>query len=82
MRMINNNIGTIVSWVVALKKAIASHLEKRVSLCCMYAHSLQSFIQFLNVVLVGKEVFTLLSNKSVTYPEGVSTYFVYYVVSH
>ena len=26
--MINNNIGTIVSWVVALKKAIASHLEK------------------------------------------------------
>ena len=72
--MINNNIGIIASWVLALKRAIASHLEKCVSLCCMYAHPLQSFIQFLNVVLVGQEVLTLLSNKSVVLPKRVSTY--------
>ena len=79
--MINNKIGTIVSWVVGLKRAITSHLEKRVSLCCMYVHSLQSFIQFLNVALVGKEVFNLPSNKSAVFPEGVRTYFVYYTMS-
>ena len=36
--MINNNIGTIVSWVVALKKAFASNLEKSDSLCGRYIY--------------------------------------------